>query len=79
MFEGLLPAHVVLVHRDAHQLRNNQSRMGIVDMQDVLVREVFERAVGLVLLRRCPAGLRNQEVLLLETQGLTLAVSYPSG
>ena len=72
---GLLPAHVVLVHQDAHQLRNNQSRMGIVDMQDVLVREVFECAVlGLVLCTDVLQGCGNQEILLLETQGLTLAV-----
>ena len=49
--------------------------MGIVDMQDVLVREVFECAVlGLVLCTDVLQGCGNQEILLLETQGLTLAV-----
>ena len=49
--------------------------MGIVDMQDVFVREVFERAVlGLVLCADVLQGCGNQKVLLLETQGLTLAV-----
>ena len=71
----LLPAHVVLVHQDAHELGDDQGRVGVVDVQHMLVREVFERAVlGLVLGADVLDRGGHEEVLLLEAQGLALAV-----
>ena len=72
---GVLPAHVVLVHQDAHELGDDQRRVGVVDVQHMLVRKVAQRAVlGLVLGADVLQGRRDEEVLLLETQGLALAV-----
>ncbi len=45
--------------------------MGVVDMQNVLVREVLERAVlGLVLGADVLHGRRNQKILLFQPQRL---------
>ena len=49
--------------------------MGVVDVQHMLVRKVFQRAVlGLVLGANVLQGSRHEEVLLLETQGLAFTV-----
>ena len=71
----LVPVHARLVHEDPHQLRNHQSRMGVIDLNDVFLMEVLQGAIGLQMLG--DNGLhrgRNEEILLLQPQGLSLVV-----
>ena len=37
----LVPVHARLVHEDPHQLRDHQSRMGVIDLNDVFLMEVL--------------------------------------
>ena len=70
---GFVPVHAGVVDEDAHQLRDHQGGMGVVDLDDVLLVEVLQRAVDLQVLGR--DGLHrggDEEVLLLEPQGLAL-------
>ena len=72
---GLVPAQARVVDEDAHQLRDHQRRVGVVDLDDVLLVEVLQGAVGLDV----PAGDglqggRHEEILLLQPQGLALVV-----
>ena len=30
---GILPVHPFLIHKDAHQFRNNKGRMGVIDVE----------------------------------------------
>ncbi|MPM45029.1 hypothetical protein SDC9_91714 [bioreactor metagenome] len=71
----LLPTQALLVQQQAHKLRDHQSGVGVVDLNDVQLMEVAQGAVfGPV----CPGdGLdcgRNKEILLLEAQRLALVV-----
>ena len=72
---GLVPGHARLVHKQAHQLRDHQGRVGVVDLDDVLLVEIFQGAVGLQVTG--DDGLHrggDEEVLLLQAQGLALVV-----
>ena len=63
---GLVPAHPRLVDEDAHQLRDHQGRVGVVDLEDVLLVEVLQGPVHRQMLRH--HGLHrggDEEVLLL--------------
>ena len=42
---GFLPAHAVLVHQQAHELRDGQHRVGIVQLHGVVFREVLQITV----------------------------------
>ena len=71
----LVPGKARIVHQNTHQLRDHQRRMGVVDLDDVLLVEVFQGAVGLdVLPGDGLHGGRNEEILLLQPQGLALIV-----
>ncbi|MNW65861.1 hypothetical protein D3C74_442830 [compost metagenome] len=72
---GLIPADTVHIHQNPHQLRDNQGRMGIVDMQRHFVRQGFNRSPGLAecpqyTLQTCTA----QEVLLLQPEQLAFVL-----
>ena len=72
---GGVPIVAVLVHEDAHELRNADDRVGVVELEGDLVREGGQ--IRLVLPRVEDAdgvvdGGGNEEVLLLETQCLAL-------
>ncbi|CDC68560.1 uncharacterized protein BN503_01437 [Oscillibacter sp. CAG:155] len=71
----LIPIHAGIIDEDPHQLRDHQSRMGVVDLDDVLLVEVLQCAVDLQVLG-CDGLHRggDEEVLLLEPQGLALQV-----
>lgn len=72
---GLIPIHAGFVNEDPHELGNHQSGMGVVDLNDVLLVEVLQSAVGVqVLGGNGLNGGGNKEVLLLEPQGLALIV-----
>ena len=72
---GLIPAVALRIQQNAHQLRDHQGGVGIVDLDDMLPGEVAQRAVlGLVLADNGLDGGGNKEVLLLQTQGLALVV-----
>ena len=66
---GLIPRVAALVQQDAHQLRDGQRRMGVVDVDGVFLGKVFQRAVELhVAAHDVRDGGRNQEVLLAQAQ-----------
>ena len=72
---GGVPIVAVLVHEDAHELRNADDRVGVVELEGDLVREGGQ--IRLVLTRVEDAdgvvdGGGHEEVLLLETQCLAL-------
>ena len=73
---GLVPAQTLLIHQQAHQLGDGQAGMGVVDMDDHLLRQLLP--VGAVLLLEVPQdvlqGGGGEEVLLLEAQQLALVV-----
>ena len=46
----LVPAEVVLIDEQAHQLRHTQGRMGVVDVDGDLFRQVRVGAVFLIVL-----------------------------
>ena len=71
----LVPAETVLVHHDAHELGDDQRGVGVVYLNGVVLCKALDVAealhVGLYYrLRRC----RQEEILLLEAQGLALDV-----
>ena len=69
----LVPAHLILVDQQPHQLRHAQRRMGVVDMDRDLVGKIGKRAVLLaVLLENRLQRRRNQQILLLEPESLAL-------
>ena len=72
---GVFPGVALLVHQDTHQLGDDQSGMGIVDLDGVLLVEVAQGAVlSAVLAHDGLHGGGDKEVLLLQTQGLALVV-----
>ena len=72
---ALFPAVAAVVHQDAHQLRDGQGGVGIVDMDRVELRKIFHGAVALHVgagdLRQRSA---HQEILLPQPQLLALLV-----
>ena len=71
----LVPVQARVVHQDAHQLGNHQRGVGIVDLDDVLLVEVLQGAVVLdVLAGDGLHGSGDEEILLLQAQGLALVV-----
>ena len=71
----LVPVETRVVHQNTHQLRDHQRGVGVVDLNDVLLVEVLQGAVDLDML--AGDGLHgggNEEVLLLQPQGLALVV-----
>ena len=71
----LAPVHAGIVHQDTHQLRDDQGGVGVVDLDDVLLVEVLHRAVLLdVLADDGLDGGGDEEILLLETEGLALVM-----
>ncbi len=70
----LFPTDAVIVHQDAHQLRDGHGGMGVVDVDGHLVGEDGPVvAVGVdELLHRVLCGRAGEEVLLLEAQLLAL-------
>ena len=72
---GLVPAVALLVQQNAHQLGDDQGGVGVVDLDDVLPGEVAQGAVlGLVLADDGLHGGGDEEILLLQPQGLALGV-----
>ena len=72
---GLVPAVALLVQQDAHELGDDQGGVGVVDLDDVLLVEIPQGAVlGLVLPADVLHGGGDEEVLLLQAQGLALVV-----
>ena len=71
----LVPAVALLVQQDAHELRDDQGGVGVVDLNDVLFMEITQGAVlRLVLAADGLDGGGDEEILLLEPQGLALVV-----
>ena len=71
----LVPAVPLLVQQDAHQLRDGQGGVGVVDLDDMLEVEVAQGAVlGPVLAHDGLDGGGDEEILLLEAEGLALVV-----
>ncbi len=71
----LVPAVALLIQQDAHELRDDQGGVGVVDLDDVLLMEVPQGAVlRLVLAADALDCGGDKEVLLLEPQGLALIV-----
>ena len=63
---GFVPAVALIVQQNAHELRDDQGRVGVVDLNDVLPGEVAQGPVlGLVLADNGLHGGRDKEVLLL--------------
>ena len=72
---GLVPAVALHVQQDTHQLGNDQSGVGIVDLDDVLLVEIAQGAIlSAVLAHDGLHGSRDEEVLLLQAQRLALVV-----
>ena len=72
---GIIPTEAFVVHKDAHQFRHSQGRVGIVDMNGRLFGEVQNTAV--VFLDIADDALesgRNKEILLFESQQPPLVV-----
>ena len=69
----LIPVHAGVVDQDPHQLRDHQGRVGVVDLDDVLLMEVLHSAVQFgVLGGDGLEGGGHEEVLLLQPQRLAL-------
>ena len=71
---GLLPAQVVLVQEDAHQLGDGEHRVGVVELDGVVVGEAGQvlTMVADVVLNDLLQGGRAEEVLLAHPQDLAL-------
>ena len=71
----LVPAHVVLVDEQAHQLRHAQRRMGVVNMDGDLFRQAFKRAIAVKMrLDDALQRRRHQQILLPQAQALAADV-----
>ena len=71
----LVPLEIILVHEDAHELGDHESRVRVVDLDDVMLGEVPDRAIPRAVgahdaLRR--GG--DEEILLAEAERLALQV-----
>ncbi len=72
---GLVPAKAMLVHENAHELGDDHGRVRVVDLDDVVVAEGADVAPHLdVLAHDILRGGGDEEILLLEAQGLALDV-----
>ena len=70
-----VPIQARVVHEDAHQLGDDQGGVGVVDLDDVLLVEVGQGAVGLdVLADDGLDGGGDEEILLAQAQALALIV-----
>ena len=70
-FPGLIPAVVVLVQQQTHQLGHAQSGMGVVDVDGHLVGQIVQAAIGLqVLAQNGLEGGGHQQILLAQAQPL---------
>ena len=70
---ALVPAEAVLVHQQAHQLGDDHGRVGVVDLDDVVLGEAAHVApLGDVLAQDVLGAGGDEEILLLEAQGLAL-------
>ena len=69
----MIPIIVILVHQNAHQFRNRQYRMRIVELDCDLFAEVVKRRIDAQMRAddRLHTG-RNKEILLLQTQDLAI-------
>ncbi len=68
-----VPIHAGIIDKNPHQLGNDQRRMGIVDLNDVLLMEVLQRPVSVQMLGGNGLnGSRNQEILLFQPERLPL-------
>ena len=70
-----IPVKARIVHQDAHQLWDDERRVRVVDLDDVLLVEIRRRAVNLDVLAH--DGLHrggNKEILLLQAQALPLGM-----
>ena len=71
----LVPAETVLVHENAHELRDNERGVGVVYLNDMVLGKGANVAVALhVLAHDALHGRRDEEILLLEPQLLALNV-----
>ena len=71
----LIPFQSIVVHQQTHQLRDCQCGMGIVHLEDQLVRQAGQILVPLqMLLQRCLQSRGYEEILLFQTQLLALPV-----
>ena len=69
----LIPVHAGVVDQDPHQLRDHQGRVGVVDLDDVLLMEVLHGTVQFgVLGGDGLEGGGHEEVLLFQPQRLAL-------
>ena len=72
---GSLPVIGIGIHQNTHKLRHAQCGMGIVDMDSHLIGKVIKRSVGVQMLGDdALQGCGHQEVLLAQSQKLTLVV-----
>ena len=72
---GVVPAVPLHIHQDTHQFGDDQSGMGVVDLEDVLLVEVAQGAIlGAVLAHDGLDGSGDKEILLLQAQRLALVV-----
>ena len=73
---GFIPAQALLIDQQAHQLGNGQARMGVIDMNNHLLRQQAEvRAVHpFEILKDVLQGGTGEEVVLLQAQALALVV-----
>ena len=73
--EGGIPLIAALIQQDAHHFGDGHGGMGIVQLDGDLVRQVVQRAVLVqVVLQDVGDGRGREEVLLAQTQDLTLGV-----
>ena len=69
----VIPIVVILVHQNAHQFRNRQHRVGVVELDRDLFTEVVKRRINAQMRaddRLYACG--NKEILLLQTQDLAI-------
>ena len=72
-FPSRVPIIAALVQHNAHQLRNGQGGVGIVNMDRHLLRQIIQRAVlGQVTVNNILHRGGHQEILLAQAQGLAL-------
>ena len=72
---GVLPREEVFVHQNAHQLRDDQCGMRVIEMDGNLVRQVGKRAVDRhVVADDALAGSGAEEILLCQAEQLALGV-----